>query len=541
MYADRMKICEKMKNASKNEIKLLNYKMEMHIADQAKEEAEQLKQQGMELDPSVIEDCILARNATDPMKYQPGYAQLYQRMEEIHNEKIMSREVAVLMKPVLRDRAGRPFDAEEQKKEDWNKRWLEIFDDGTKKEERKKMVEKQLADIFSDLKFPSPQEIEEKGLGYFLAKDPIYYAGLIKQNLGISNMLKNEEFEPIVKNLFEKNPEWSKATDMIAAFSQIYSNYLLSKDILEVKKEKGKRIEFFQPLNKKEYDDNRKPGRRESLEQIDKAFIETYLIPKYYEYQDELANKKWKRSARFEESQDVIDEWRKDKNIRIRWDTPTRNPARHRALINNLNAQADKDMGEIVSDLSKLSEPGDFLSAMLGGYYIKKDENVLHAVEAGYYYVKRDRAGKPVGREEERKERHNKQWIEAWRQLASALKRKKGQSAMINEARRQRASKTIMKLFTEYVRDLSRKPQPDLNKLDTERKKKRFLYSDSALRMNLGHFSDKYLDRLEEYVPGVKEAVKKNVEGFEEKNRIWTQLGEPWVDGVDDWGKKNRK
>ena len=540
MYAEQMEACAKMKNASKDEIKLFNFKMEMQIDDEVKAESAQLKEKGIELKPSVIEYCILARNAMDFKKYQPGYDDLQEKMKEKHKNKVMSREVAVLIKPVLRDKAGRPFDAEEQKKQDWNKRWLEIFDDETKKEEKKQMVVEHLTNILSDVRIPSPREIKEKGLGYFLAKDPIYYLGLAKQNLGIDNMRKNEEFKPIVDDLFKKHPEMEMANRMIAEFSQLYVIFFGS-EYVEIEKQTANRVEPFQPVDKKKYDERSSQESSEEKEERYRIILETTFTPAYYEYQDELANKKWKRSARFEESQDVIDEWRKDKNIRIRWDTPTRNPARHRALINNLNAQADKDMGEIVSDLSKLSEPADFLSAMLGGYYIKKDEKIMNAVEAGYYYVKRDRAGKPVGREEERKERHNKQWIEAWRQLASALKRKKGQSAMINEARRQRASKTIIKLFTEYVRDLSRKPQPDLNKLDTERKKKRFLYSDSALRMNLGHFSDKYLDRLEEFVPGVKEAVKKNVEGFEEKNRIWTQLGEPWVDGVDDWGKKNRK
>ena len=88
------------------------------------------------------------------------------------------------------DRENHPLNEEEEKKEEWNKKWLDFW--ATDDLEKKKEIFAEGKKRFLEVKLPTPEEIKEKGMEKLIKDNPFFCSQLL-HNYSCLNGLKKKE------------------------------------------------------------------------------------------------------------------------------------------------------------------------------------------------------------------------------------------------------------------------------------------------------------------------------------------------------------
>ena len=124
---------------------------------------------------------------------------------------------------VKRDKNGMPLDKGELKKEKWNREWLKACSDKTREDDRRRMVVESLNRI-KDVKLPTMEELDKKGLMYFIKKDARLFE-IIQKALRIDNLGK---VMPFVKDYLAADKLLGAKYDY-AVYLGMYFNFEKSK------------------------------------------------------------------------------------------------------------------------------------------------------------------------------------------------------------------------------------------------------------------------------------------------------------------------
>ena len=153
---------------------------------------EEQRDQGREVSEDTAKIHLLLGNAMR-MEQMPEYLAVKEKMEQNGRKGSMSREVASLLQLILRKNDGTPLDAEEQEKQEWNKRWLSCYRQENMREEKKALMQEAIPKLLN-VSIPTPDEWKAHGTDYYFKKDPVKYAQLMMNLTGLGN-LKQEEPE----------------------------------------------------------------------------------------------------------------------------------------------------------------------------------------------------------------------------------------------------------------------------------------------------------------------------------------------------------
>ena len=126
----------------------------------------------------------------------------------------IARALAFPMRAVMRDKQGNPVNEAEKEKEEQNKKWAKVLGEANKEEMHKIMME--AIDRFQNIKIPSPKEIKEKGLGWFLENRPAEYQEILMMATTLDNL---RNLDPFVKFYYDDHPELFKKHDLATKFS----------------------------------------------------------------------------------------------------------------------------------------------------------------------------------------------------------------------------------------------------------------------------------------------------------------------------------
>lgn len=138
----------------------------------------------------------------------------------------LSRFLSFPLRRILRDSHGLPINAEEQKKAEHNEKWLKALREGNS--ELKNQVLLESFRHLEKLTLPSPRELKERGIGFFLKKNPGQIFELVNMGLTMDNLRKKDEF---ARNYEDTHPEFKAKLDAVAAFSRLF-DALIQKDYL---------------------------------------------------------------------------------------------------------------------------------------------------------------------------------------------------------------------------------------------------------------------------------------------------------------------
>ncbi len=96
------------------------------------------------------------------------------------------------MRVVLRDARGLPINLSEQKKEEHNRKWQRALSTGNVEEQHQVLAES--FRYFETLEIPSPRQIKERGILYFLRNRPAEFFEIIQLGRTYGNLDQNDAF-----------------------------------------------------------------------------------------------------------------------------------------------------------------------------------------------------------------------------------------------------------------------------------------------------------------------------------------------------------
>lgn len=132
-----------------------------------------------------------------------------------------TRFMAFPLRTVLRDKNGLPINQEELKKAEHNKRWIEALKEGNA--EKKNAVLLETLQYYEKLELPSPRDIRERGILWYLKNKPAEYMEITRMSTTLSNIQKKD---PFVREYLEQHPHLSKKGDAGVAFNTFCTNAL---------------------------------------------------------------------------------------------------------------------------------------------------------------------------------------------------------------------------------------------------------------------------------------------------------------------------
>ncbi len=234
---------------------------------------------------------------------RPEYVETFNYVNEnnIFGGKMTARkdELVAPMNIIRRDKQGNPINKEEKRKEEWNKKWLEVYKDPEKKFERKKMLLESF-ERFKKLQFPSPAELKEKGIGYFIKKDPANIYALNSYILRLDNL---RHIDPIIGEYYEFDKEFRAKMEAGENFSTMVNKYLQFEHNIDPATYKLIDKDKFKDKDENEIEEI-KQEEREEIQSYQDGFEKTYgpVEEAYQERKTHIEGARFKKVLSFDEA-----------------------------------------------------------------------------------------------------------------------------------------------------------------------------------------------------------------------------------------------
>ncbi len=133
-----------------------------------------------------------------------------------------SRILGNFLRPVYRDKNGMPLNEAERQKDAWNHRVVDILSSKERTKEKDQLIQENF-DRIMKYEFPTPQQIQEKGLAFFVQKDPAKYFELTRCVLTIDNVLG---WDPTAQKYYDEHPEFVQKHNALALLADQVKNIL---------------------------------------------------------------------------------------------------------------------------------------------------------------------------------------------------------------------------------------------------------------------------------------------------------------------------
>ena len=190
-----------------------------------------------------LDDALLARILSNPYEYffsenlKKNRRVLYDKKvyDKKNIEDAYNNEIGAFYYFVQYDRENHPLNEEEEKKEEWNKKWLDFW--ATDDLEKKKEIFAEGKKRFLEVKLPTPEEIKEKGMEKLIKDNPFFCSQLL-HNYSCLNGLKKKE-PTLYDELIEKDENAQKYLKMLNKFVELINTGLASLHIVQYKKKNG--------------------------------------------------------------------------------------------------------------------------------------------------------------------------------------------------------------------------------------------------------------------------------------------------------------
>ncbi len=134
------------------------------------------------------------------------------------NKGDVGRFLSFSFRAVLRDKKGMPINATELKKAEHNKKWLNSL--ATNNVEAKNEVLLESIKHYMSLKIPSPKEFKERGMLYYLRKNPAEFQELEQMTISLTNITN---IDPFMKDYYENNAEFAAKAKVASSFTMLTS------------------------------------------------------------------------------------------------------------------------------------------------------------------------------------------------------------------------------------------------------------------------------------------------------------------------------
>ncbi len=229
--------------AKKDLLKELNSaQKEMAKYSQKQADEKWRAENGMD-DPQVIEEIrkncgnetataedvkvLLPVMTTSKELLRPEYMEAFEKCKEndVYKDMESGDFNRIIMHPcyyVRRDKNGKPINKTEQKKAEWNQRWLEAVSDKSKSGERTALLEEAYT-RYAKMELPDLNEVKKKGAISVYQKDPVGIYSMCKFVLTIDNMRKRE---PFVAGFEKSHKDFKTKMDAWANFASILQREL---------------------------------------------------------------------------------------------------------------------------------------------------------------------------------------------------------------------------------------------------------------------------------------------------------------------------
>lgn len=135
------------------------------------------------------------------------------------------------LRVVLRDAQGLPLNQSEQKKEEHNRKWQHAISTGNTEEKQQVLTES--FRYFEALEIPSPRQIRERGILYFLRNRPAAFYEIIATGRTFRTLADSD---PFVKAYEDSHPEFAAKLQAAAMLGNLTDDLLLH-DHMVTKKE----------------------------------------------------------------------------------------------------------------------------------------------------------------------------------------------------------------------------------------------------------------------------------------------------------------
>lgn len=170
-----------------------------------------------------------------------------------------SDELIAPMEVVRKDKYGKPLTKEDLRKEQWNKRWIKACKDPEGDFDRKALLIESIEN-FKKLDFPTPEQLKEKGLKYFIKKDPATIWGISKFGLRLDNI--RPKF-PIIDDYMKFDKEFKAKMDAAVSLSNMFRNVCESEFNLSQKGFNLKDGSSYEDMSPEEIAETRKDLKKE--------------------------------------------------------------------------------------------------------------------------------------------------------------------------------------------------------------------------------------------------------------------------------------
>lgn len=180
-------------------------------------------------------------------------------------------ELFAAMNYVRKDKYGLPINKEELKKEEWNKKWLEVCVDPARNLERKKMLI-ETYQRYERIEIPSPEEIKKKGMKQIFMENPTALMELVRINVTIDNIKPSE---PFVHDYYYSNPVFRAKCEAGQALANMFHLYISENHgIKENEYYNFSSYEFFEKLP--EQDKEAKKDYERSMKDYTDQYVYAY-------------------------------------------------------------------------------------------------------------------------------------------------------------------------------------------------------------------------------------------------------------------------
>ncbi len=403
--------------------------LENRITSQAQEIVKQRKKDGVPCTQEQAERMLCLRHAREYYNREDIKESLTMLDENVHRPGYqLSDAVSALLYLPKFDSQGMPLNKEEEEKDEWNKKWIEAWkynNYAVKEECMKEGVVRVL-----NYKIPSPEEIKERGINYFIDKDPGYYEQLINN---VNTLFALEKADPDTWNgIFASDKYLKGKYAALNGFVSYVTHFMSSR---------GDHITRNVGNNNDITVDFKEVSTIKNLSDEDIADSKAFSLQLFDDYESA-----YKQATNFEAQEKWVESNYPEEVLqsKIQEAQAIQPQITREGVLLSLKLQETinqlHEFDEIATEAKKLKliAPGD----------------VSRLLACAFYHVKRDNLGNPLNAEEKRKAEHNEKWKAAWKRWVKANNPTQTPDPLEAALENKKARQELMMCYALFCRDM---------------------------------------------------------------------------------------